>query len=737
MQASSVDSSLLAALQDIQKFTGSGKDCSSKQADGGAYKGGRRFKITATQRKKHKLIDIHTGYTYTVRKTHKNSTLWQCSTRNKSIYCKATLIQMGNKFRMGNCSHIHPGQIGAAEFVGKKKSSKEKAHPKNTFVQDSPIEMEEICLTEDAAAMQEQNTMEVPEITAGPVYLGSQVTVAQTDTDDMEEDANVGSVAKEQHLEDLDKNHNISSNSPERSQSGINAGANPMPYEVFLQENAEHVEVPLEGNLGPGVGCEVNHTETEGEEFQEERLPEAEYTVIDGSSQRRQAKLIDNAGYTYTLKNKTCFTSYWRCSIRNKNLLCRASVMQTKENFKRGKFNHIHPSKPNCEVAARLVAQVKAKVCQKPDNPTSSIVGEAMLETVGYYTPSPGLPKPNNLARTANRLRHKLSQGVDNIHTASIPVAFLQKVVNCKEKSHILLASPELLQLLSQMTRWYIDINRKVVKAPLKELMSVHSFITDDTGTRPIPLAFVLMSSQKKKDYKAVFSSIKERLPGKCSMEECVVPYEPALWRAISDIFPGVRCSGSSAHWSQAIRKKIKEFEIQRSDSYVREPRKVFRLLQKLVALAFLPAEFIPRMVNELHNKANTTTLHQLLNYLKATWIEGPTCMWSPTVWSVYLEPWRINNELEVWQLQLNSRMKKGKLPLSMLIMHLFNESKVVTTGSNLKPTSKRNLKRHHSMTYKNYQLIKFWKEFQRGDRTLKQLLKACVSLYQVENSLV
>ncbi|XP_038057420.1 uncharacterized protein LOC119729011 [Patiria miniata] len=714
MQARSVDSSLLAALQNIQKASGAGSSVCDE---------GVRYKFVPTQRNKRKLIDINAGHTYTVRKVYKNTTLWQCTMRNKNIYCRATLQQSGNKFKKGNNDHIHPGQLGVAEFTASGKVRKRRAHKKKS-TRDEAISQAVTTISESFGQQRQENILEMPQfsgISTGPSGLGSEVSISQAaaeDSDDSSDD--------DDDTDQVQRFRPIQVQS-EHLQPEMSTGSQPVHFEGTIQDGTrEHVVASADGSVGPGVVSDADVIETIAEEFKEQRAPDAEYTIVDGSSQRRNAKLTDSAGYTYCLKSRNSYTSYWRCSIRNKSVMCRASVVQTGEEFRRGQFDHIHPSNPNGAVAAKLVAQVKAKASLDPDAPMSNIVGEALVETVGYYQPGLGIPKPSNLVRAAKRLRQRLSRGSDSIHDSSIPADFLQKVIERGDKSHIFLASPQQLQLLSQMTRWYIDINPKVVKSPLKELVSIHAFVADDNEPKLRPMAFLLMSRKKRKDYKAVFSALKERLPGDLAVAECILDYEPTLWRAINDVFPGVQCSGSASHWSQAIWKKIQEFGIQGSQAYVHEPTRAYKLLRKLMALCYLPADLIPRMLNKLQEKANTGTLHQLLNYVEATWIEGPTCMWSPSVWSVYAQPQRINNDVEAWNKQLNSRIKKGKLPLSVLIMHLLSESKPVTAQA--KPASKRHLKRYHSTVGKNHQIVKFWEEFKQGDRKLKQLLNACVT---------
>ena len=67
-----------------------------------------------SQKGKEKLADSE-GYTYTVKERRTNgNTVWTCSVRNKSLWCKARVTQKADGFARGSQPHMHPPQLGAA-----------------------------------------------------------------------------------------------------------------------------------------------------------------------------------------------------------------------------------------------------------------------------------------------------------------------------------------------------------------------------------------------------------------------------------------------------------------------------------------------------------------------------------------------------------------------------------------------------------------------------------------------
>ena len=85
-----------------------------------------------------------------------------------------------------------------------------------------------------------------------------------------------------------------------------------------------------------------------------------------------------------------------------------------------------------------------------------------------------------------------------------IPPGFYQAEVKVKKWRHLIFATEQQLSQLAATKTWYIDRNDKIVKDPFHQLVSISAFVMSAVSATQVPLAFVLISSKKKRDYKKV-----------------------------------------------------------------------------------------------------------------------------------------------------------------------------------------------------------------------------------------
>ena len=247
-------------------------------------------------------------------------------------------------------------------------------------------------------------------------------------------------------------------------------------------------------------------------------------------------------------------------------------------------------------------------------------------------------------------------------------------------------ASAECLQLLSVAKSWYVDGTFSVVGQPFKQLFSIHCFVKSGNCVKQVPLVYVLMSRRKTKDYKAVLTVLRERMPT-VRVSSITSDFEKGVWQAFASVFPNIQHRGCTFHWTQAVFRKIQSLGL--ATEY-RDNRSVHSLCRKLMALPLVPSSEIPAQFTRMRQQASNEPLKQLFDYVEATWILST--VWPPSSWSAFRRPIRTNNDVEGWHYRLNRRARSRHLSLYILIALLHNESQLCSV--HLKLVSDRKLTR-------------------------------------------
>ena len=284
---------------------------------------------------------------------------------------------------------------------------------------------------------------------------------------------------------------------------------------------------------------------------------------------------MDSNGYTYTVKKRRKNGQIdWTCSIRNKALWCKASVKQNGISFVRGPQPHIHNGKAGAKEATEIRAEIKKTAAKEVFTSSSQIAKKVVLEKVAPGQPMEALPNLDNLARAANRHRQglrpeepKALEDLENfeVDETFISPDFLRSTVTVGQKKHFIFATDTMLTLLRLAKTWYLDGTFKVVKTPFTQLFSIHAFVRQEEDMKQVPLMFCLMSGRKQKDYKKVLKEIKKLLTQNgrdendltVNLEQVVIDFEAAMWKAIPQVFSDVKIMGCAFHWTQCIWRKI------------------------------------------------------------------------------------------------------------------------------------------------------------------------------------
>ena len=242
---------------------------------------------------------------------------------------------------------------------------------------------------------------------------------------------------------------------------------------------------------------------------------------------------------------------------------CKASIIERSGSFHLGSNAHNHAAEVGATLAASITAKVKAKAAVDIFRPASAIVEEVLLEDL-KDVPCPCLPKPEYIARVANRHRQRLrpQDPTDlnfDVEEDHIPDGFLRGDIQVRRRRHLMFATNQQLQHLARAKSWYIDGTFKLCRHPFNQLMTVNAFVRTDDHAKQVPLLFVLMSGRKKSDYKKVLKRLLEILPSAPAVQQVTLDFERAVWAALRDVIPHARLHGCVFHWTQALWRKVSE----------------------------------------------------------------------------------------------------------------------------------------------------------------------------------
>ena len=108
--------------------------------------------------------------------------------------------------------------------------------------------------------------------------------------------------------------------------------------------------------------------------------------------------------------------------------------------------------------------------------------------------------------------------------------------------------------------------------------------------------------------------------------------------------------------------------------------------------------------------------------------VELKGCAFHFTVWSVYFQSVRTNNDIEGWHNRLKSRGRPN-MNFYLLVQLIHSEAELVETVVRL--VSEEKLKRYQKKTYATLQkqLFKYWEKYESGEKSALQLLELCSRL--------
>lgn len=291
----------------------------------------------------------------------------------------------------------------------------------------------------------------------------------------------------------------------------------------------------------------------------------------------------------------------------------------------------------------------------------------------------------------------------------------------------------EQLQLLTKAKIWYIDQTLHCCPGTFEQLLTISAFVSSgDKDAKNVPLVFVLMSSNKRKDYRKVLKKIRDVLPTAPAVRKITVFYEQTLWSVLHQVLPDATITGCVYHWTQLAFKKIQELGLRTAYDSDSETN---LFLRKIMALPFLPEEEILAMFVRLWVHATTSPLQLFVEYVSTSWIYNTT--WPPSTWSAFCSVVRSDKDVEGWCETLKgwtfiegrSAVEEKQLNENVLVNFLHNEAR--NLGGQTKVLSEKKVLKRRNQNSGSMQAKFFqnWEDFKSQRKSAEQLLNACADV--------
>ena len=396
-----------------------------------------------------------------------------------------------------------------------------------------------------------------------------------------------------------------------------------------------------------------------------------------------------------------------------------------------GAVQHLCQPTSGAVVLARVKAECRHQAQHQPFTSARRIVDTVLRNAVPTDQPL-CIPAPDLLARNVNRQRqigrpsHPQDLSFD-INMDALPDNFFIADIMVNNRRHLIFATNHQLHLLKRAKNWYVDATFKVIRKPFYQLFSIHAFITSDgENMKQVPLVFVVMSGKRTTDYRAIFTWIKDNV-GELRLKSITCDFEKAVWLAVKKVFSeDIEIHGCLYHWEQSIFRKIQELGL--VSTYCMKKR-TYNFCKALMALPYLPADWIESIFQQIASKDVNDKLRLLLDYIEHQWINNATFI--RTSWSVYQRPFRTNNDVEGWHHRFNLNSNNTGLNLYKLIELLHDEAQDVALNCELLSNGivlRRQRKTHVNL---HLRIHKAWNQFASGDITAKQLMTKCRHISQ------
>ena len=232
------------------------------------------------------------------------------------------------------------------------------------------------------------------------------------------------------------------------------------------------------------------------------------------------------------------------------------------------------------------------------------------------------------------------------------------------------------LFILSECDKIFVDGTFKSTPHPFKQIFTIHGMYMDHV----IHLATCLLEGKRTDDYLYSLSAIKRKIQQLTGIPwqptEFICDFEQAIIAAVEWEFPLAAIDGCYFHYTKSLWKRIGELGLihaYKNDQMFKE------IIRKIMALGFLPLNFVSGVFNVLRNSGLVNHrirlypgLQNFFDYVQNTYIL-PNSNFPPHRWNLWHRDMntRTNNIVESFNNALNSAVMVRHPSIWLFIRHL------------------------------------------------------------------
>lgn len=366
----------------------------------------------------------------------------------------------------------------------------------------------------------------------------------------------------------------------------------------------------------------------------------------------RGGKVLINDGHRYQKNKVRQDTIYWRCWRKTCNAYLKTNAFDLaaqNPNIRMlgppGLPDHNHGDDTDVIQTSALKIVMAERVAADPSKPVKRVYDEVVADTVEGEQVS--IPEFSHVRSKLNRKKAALFPPIPNdVEDLVIRDEWAEswggsRFLSLQDNAWgvMVFATDGNLHKLRRCPDIYMDGTFKSCPRPYHQFVTIHGKYLG----RVVPLVMCLMTEKTVAQYRQVLAHVKSKVQvvtgHRWRPQRIVTDFEQSLLLAIETELPGTKRSGCYFHFCQSLWRKVQDLGLARP---YRRHRALRNLVQKVMAIGYLPRALVRQNFRVLKNERATTRLirrhHRLqefLQYMERNYVNAG-CQFPPSMWNVF-----------------------------------------------------------------------------------------------------